>query len=132
MIAYLVLVGLPFAGLFVVMRAGASLEAPPIVAGAWTLRGDEARACLGLGAEDAITVQQSGRFLQLRAGTTVSDAQLAGSQIRASWLPSSGPCAGREIVVDAQVDGAVIRGALRAASCEPCSGASFETTPPTE
>ncbi|AKF07811.1 hypothetical protein DB32_004960 [Sandaracinus amylolyticus] len=126
------LVGLPFAGLFVVMRAGASLEAPPVVAGTWPLPDHEARACLGIGSEDAIAVQQSGRFLHLRAGTTVADGRIVGSRLQVSWLPSSGPCAGRELAIDARIDGEGIRGALRAASCEPCRDVTFETTPPTE
>jgi hypothetical protein len=60
--AYILLVGLPAAGVFAVLGAGRQLEAPPDLAGLW--RVDSGATC-GMGTGDVFRIVQSGRFVQI-------------------------------------------------------------------
>jgi hypothetical protein len=81
-VAYLILVGLPAAGVFGVLGAGRQLEAPPDLAGNW--RVDSGATC-GLGSGDTFRIVQSGRFVQIEiAGRPPLEGRLDESTLRAA------------------------------------------------
>lgn len=131
-IVYLVLVGLPALGLFLILRSGGALEAPPVVSGGWQLDATQARACLGLQDDEPLTVQQSGRFLQVRAGSVAAEARLEAGALHTTLRPSLDParvaCAG-EAATDAQLHAELhddtLRGTVAIAGCAPCASVPF-------
>ena len=103
-VVYLVLVGVPLLGLFVVLRWGAAIEPPAHVGGAWAIE----RACSAMPKAPAIVVDQSGRFLRARLsdgtpGRGRFDAHLEDERLvgtiqgpQCSACPASDFVAGRE------------------------------------
>jgi hypothetical protein len=60
--AYILLVGVPAAGVFAVLGAGRHLTAPPSLVGRWRV---DAGATCGLGTGDTFAIVQSGRFVRI-------------------------------------------------------------------
>jgi hypothetical protein len=81
-VAYILLVGLPAAGVLLVLGAGRQLAAPPNVAGEWRV---ENGATCGLGTGDVFEVVQSGRFIQIEiAGRPPLEGRFDDLTLRAS------------------------------------------------
>jgi hypothetical protein len=144
LLLYLLLVGIPAAGVAGILRAGAGLEAPASVGGQWTL--DVAPSAADPRCEPApgtLTISQSGVHLDaaLRPG---GEARLRGEMrgdtiILASMVPSDDssneggdcdPAAGvrLEAVADGADRPAALRGTLRFVGCAACAPLAFTAT----
>jgi hypothetical protein len=81
-VAYLLLVGIPLAGVIVLVTSGGQLSAPPDISGAWLV--EEGATC-GLHTGDVFRVAQSGRFVQVEiSGRPVLGGSFDGSLLRAA------------------------------------------------
>jgi hypothetical protein len=91
---YLCLVGVPLAGLAMILRAGDGLTAPPPIAGAWRVEGQAALAA----AESARTfaISQSGQHVEVAFGGHSMRGRFSGDSLVAEGDASArgapGPC----------------------------------------
>lgn len=110
---YVVLVGLPLAGLVTVLRMGAALHAPPPVDGTWRPLAQGA----GAGGTDLgrLEVHQSGRYLSLDLGPHHLSGRLRGD----SLVAYSGGPAGRKAADACGAAGAMELHAALDRSAEP-------------
>ena len=88
LLLYLVLVGLPLAGLFGILRLGSRLEAPPAIGGAWAVT-----AAPGAALPDSLHLSQSGVHLSVTAGGAKLSGRLEGGALSAAAPAGAGPCA---------------------------------------
>lgn len=113
LLTYAVLVGIPVAGLLVILRVGQALEAPPSIGGDWQVEASlpavlpsPCAALVRPATQSALTVSQSGVYLSLtyRGGATAGmDGTLRGDSLFTGAAPVS-------------------RVAPRTARCEPGDG----------
>ncbi|HEU4559647.1 MAG TPA: hypothetical protein VFS20_17475, partial [Longimicrobium sp.] len=121
---YLLLVGVPVAGLAAILRAGVRLHAPPAIAGEWRVEGG------GPGSARTLVISQSGQHVEVAVasyslrGIFTDDTLTAESRISPVGAP--GPCFRATAVrLRARVDTAArpmrLRGALQpnAPGCAP-------------
>ena len=120
---YVLLVGLPVAGLFAVLQIGGLAEAPPAVGGAW--RVTRGAACDR--PAERLEVVQSGQFVSVSAlGTENVPARLTGDVLRTEASEPSG-CAGTA-VLEARAGQEVaerLEGTLGVPGCAACPVAAF-------
>ncbi|HEX2202804.1 MAG TPA: hypothetical protein VHG91_05890 [Longimicrobium sp.] len=115
---YLVLVGLPLAGLFGILHLGNRLQAPPAVGGAWAVAAAP-RAAL----PDSLHLSQSGVHLSVAAGGARLDGRVGADRVFASSAEGAGPC---EAVLEARVDPAAGRMSGTLALPPSCAPKAFE------
>lgn len=117
LVAYVGLVGVPAIGVAGVVHRG-PLETPPShVAGDWTLAEDD--TCMG---EQALRLEQSGRFLRVVDGGEDEIGAVALDRVRFVVRTDGGPCAGRHATFDgrAEADG-LLRGVIEVVGCSSCT-----------
>lgn len=89
---YPLLVGIPAAGLAVILNAGRGLQAPPPISGEWHLA---TPVVVGRDTVRAITVAQSGEHVQVTAGASLLRGRLHGDTLAVERRTSgSAPGAG--------------------------------------
>ncbi len=128
---YVVLVGLPFAGLLIILHQGKALVPPPTIGGEWTLpSGVEQLSCLGLDTANAMRIEQSGRYLRVHVGGAVTEGRIHEDLISAQFQSPSGHCAGLGATLEASKveDRLVIT--LRAPDCNACADVTFDAQRP--
>jgi hypothetical protein len=118
-ITYLLLVGVPFAGLMWILERGEGHVAPPAIKGGWSVEGPLA-SCLG---EQPIEVvfEQSGRFVHVTLGAARGDARLDDTHLRATIVDHEGGCGTIEIEGDFDEATEQFRGRASSTGCEACS-----------
>ena len=139
-IAYILLVGLPLAGLAGVLRTGRNLTAPISIDGAWKVEVNGKSSPATQPCEKAISslltssfvVSQSGKSLQLTlhgASKTAVPGELEGTNIKASLGPVSGCPKDQPVTVTASVDlktePKTLTGSLSVANCASCTPLEF-------
>ncbi|HEX9937233.1 MAG TPA: hypothetical protein VGB15_08920, partial [Longimicrobium sp.] len=91
---YLFLVGIPLAGLALILRAGNGLTAPPPIAGAWRVEGHPLPAAADTGRTFAIS--QSGQHVEVVIGRHSLRGRFTGDSLvaerRISRMMTRGPC----------------------------------------
>src|SRR5262245_7761413 len=103
---YLVLVGIPLAGLFALLDWGRSLVPPPAIGGRWTVAEPTSAACPGLPSAAVISIEQSGRFLRVRIDDMPSgNGRLEDGRLHAS-VPVAFPGCGDTLALEATLDDA--------------------------
>jgi len=125
---YLLLVGVPAAGLAASLRAGNRLHAPPHLSGEWRVEGMP----LALDEGDtagALSISQSGEHVEVVVGPRTLRGRFAGDSVAASRgamrMDEKGPCVSGAVRLDVRVDTAArpmrLWGTWRAdeAGCEP-------------
>lgn len=138
-VAYILLVGLPLAGLVGVLRAGRHLAAPISIEGTWTLEAGANRAA-GQPCDQAVAsllnsslvVSQSGKTLELTLNgisKTVVSGELHGREFRASLGARAG-CPADQLVtlmasVDPRTDPKSLTGSLSVENCPLCLPLEF-------
>jgi hypothetical protein len=138
-VAYILLVGLPLAGLAGVLRAGRHLKAPIAIDGTWKIETtakvaatqpcDQAIASL---LTSSLVVSQSGQTLELTLNgvsrTTVA-GELDGSNLKASIGSRTGCPADQPVTLVASVDPKTepksLTGSFSVANCASCSPLEF-------
>jgi hypothetical protein len=95
---YAVMVGIPLAALFWVVRSGAALEAPAAIGGEWVLEGDDAQACFAI---EQLSVSQSGRYLSIETHGVTREARLEGERFTFELDAPGGTCVGESVRVEA-------------------------------
>jgi hypothetical protein len=138
---YLALVGLPAGGLWVILRLGEGLSAPPPIAGEWRVEPEGASglaACLGALAGDdlgRVIVSQSGVFVTLAFGRESSSARVVGKLDGGALsarleLPNRVECPAARAVVHTAFgrdgDRELMRGSLEPVDCPACAIVEFE------
>jgi hypothetical protein len=141
LIAYVVLVVLPIAGLFAVIKHGRSLEAPISVDGVWRLDADLSQiAALPCGSSlastqySAVTISQSGKnfTLSLNNGPkATASGVVEGTTLKASVLPSAAwasqaGCGSDHVLtltatVDPKSEPRTLAGLLTVSECSSCA-----------
>jgi hypothetical protein len=125
---YVILVGVPLAGLFAILGLGRSLEPPAHVGGAWTIEPAEPDECAALPAATVLSIEQSGRFLRVRLPhRPPAKGRFEGDRLQARVSATSGACAGLELDVDAHLDadGESMLGTVAAPACTACPSSAF-------
>lgn len=142
-IAYIVLVGLPLAGLAGVLRVGRGVKAPISVDGTWKLQTDSSSLnpvpcsqALASLSNSSLVISQSGRSVVLSflgtaraTGSGAIDGQtLTGVLVPSESSPSQ--CAGDSAVtltatVDLKADPRMLTGELSVNNCPSCAGTKF-------
>ena len=119
---YVLLVGLPVAGLFAVLQVGGLAEAPPAVGGAWTL--SRGAACDR--PTERLDVVQSGVFVSVSAlGVADVPARLAGDVLQTEPGPTGCDGAVRLEAHAGQEVAERLEGALGVPGCAACPVAEF-------
>ena len=128
---YITLVGLPLAGLLIILHQGKALVPPPTIGGEWTLPSDvEQLSCLGLDPENAMMIEQSGRYLRVHVGSVVSAGRIHEGLVSAQFQSPSGHCAGLDATLEAsKVDERLVI-TLRAPDCNACADVTFDAQRP--
>jgi len=138
-IAYILLVGLPLAGLAGVLRAGRHLTAPISIDGTWKVEVsanrpaaqpcDQAISSL---LSSSLSVSQSGKTVELTlngSSKTVVPGHLEGSDLKASLGERSGCPADQAVTLMASVDPKSeprsMAGSLSVAGCASCAQLEF-------
>lgn len=123
---YLILVGIPLAGLLWILDHGGQRLAPPAITGAWQIEGS-LTSCLGAQPAE-LAFQQSGRFVQVALGGASGEARLDGEQLRASIVEPNGVCSSVEL--EGSFDATTERfvGQATGSGCEACRGVDFVAT----
>ena len=103
LLLYVILVGLPVAGLLGILRVGRALTPPPAIGGEWTVRtalpAGLPESCAALlrpaARQPALALSQSGVYLSLtfrgERATTTLDGRLRGDSLFADAAPRSRP-----------------------------------------
>jgi hypothetical protein len=94
-VTYLLLIGIPLAGLLWILDYGAAIEAPPAIEGDWKVEGD-LTGCLGE-QPTTLSFHQSGRFVQVELGAASGEARLDDERLSAHVVEPSGACTGVEL-----------------------------------
>ena len=84
---YLLLVGIPLAGLAAILHAGRALHAPPAIGGEWRVEGAAADSVASL------AISQSGEHVEVSLGAARLRGRLAGDSVVAERRGSAAPCA---------------------------------------
>jgi len=137
-VAYILLVGLPLAGLAGVLKAGRHLAAPIAIDGSWKLEAeashpaspcDQAIASL---LSSNLIVSQSGRSLELTLGTAPKIeflGQLEGNNIGGSMTAASGCGDDQPVILAASIDPKSepksLAGTLSVGNCTSCTRVEF-------
>jgi hypothetical protein len=152
-LAYILLVGLPLAGLVVVLKSGRKLTAPVSVDGLWHLQVDSNRlAALPCGKalaespDTALAISQSGRNFTLTLSNgpkSIASGAIDGTALKASidpsadWSAQSGCGNDRELsliaTVDTKADPRTLTGQLSIDNCPSCDAVEIravQQTPP--
>jgi hypothetical protein len=144
-IAYILLVGLPVAGLVGVLKSGRKLTAPISVDGVWQLQADPVQlAALPCGKslahtqETALAISQSGRNFTLSLTNdpkSTASGVVEGSTLRATvapsaaWSEEAGCGPGRELslvaTVNPKADPRSLLGMLSVNNCPACASVEF-------
>lgn len=126
---YLLLVGLPLAGLMAVLRLGTAIEAPPAVGGPWKVV--EGGRCSV--PDSLFGVDQSGRFVHVvLPGRPDIPARLTGPALAADGgarTDVSPGCASSAVRIRLRADGRVARrlvGTVGIPGCAACPETRFE------
>ncbi len=116
---YVCLVGIPLAGLIWILDYGEQLDAPPSVAGHWQLEGVDLASCLDTDTR-VLSVQQSGRFLQITLGGASGEARLDDARLHGQLLGLDGPCGSLDL--EGQLDETHERfvGQVSGSACDRC------------
>lgn len=143
--AYVLLVGLPVAGLVGILKSGRKLTAPISVDGVWQLQADSVRlAALPCGQAlindpaTALAISQSGKNFTLSFSNgpkSTASGVLEGTALKASvapstaWSEEAGCGEGRELslaaTVDARTDPRSLVGVLSVNHCPACAAVEF-------
>jgi hypothetical protein len=118
---YLVLVGIPLAGLFALLDWGRALVPPPAIGGRWTVAEPMSAACPGLPSAAVISIEQSGRFLRVRLDDMpFGEGRLDDGRLSAQ-VPVAFPGCGDALALEAMLDdtGHLV-GELRLPDCDAC------------
>jgi hypothetical protein len=146
-LAYVLLVGLPIAGLVGVLKSGRKLTAPVSVDGLWHLQIDPDRlASLPCGKaladspETALAISQSGKNFTLTLANgpkSTATGVIEGTAVNASiapapdWSAQAG-CGDQRLTlvatVDAKADPRTLAGQLSVSHCPSCSAIEFHAT----
>lgn len=138
-IAYILLVGLPLAGLAGVLRAGRHLAAPISIDGTWKVEANAnpaaAEPCdraISSLLSSSLVVSQSGKSLELTlngASKTIVPGELEGRDLKASLGSRSGCPSDQPVVLMASIDPKTepksLTGSLSLASCASCAPLEF-------
>jgi hypothetical protein len=144
-IAYILLVGLPVAGLVGVLKSGRKLGAPISVDGVWQLQADPVQLAalpcgknLAYSPETALTISQSGRNFTLNlandpkstaSGVVEGTTLMATLVPSATWSEESGCGPGRELslraTVNPKADPRSLLGTLSVNDCPACASVEF-------
>lgn len=147
LLAYILLVGLPLAGLVGVIKSGHKLTAPVSVDGTWNLQVDAERlASLPCGKaladapETTLAISQSGKNFTLSLANgpkSTASGVIEGTAVKASitpapdWSAQTG-CGGQELTLVATVDTnaaqRTLAGEISASHCASCSPIEFHAT----
>jgi hypothetical protein len=128
---YVALVGLPFAGLFIIMQQGKALVPPPSVGGEWTLSPDlDQLSCLGLDTTNTMTIEQSGRFLRVHVGGVVTEGRIHDELLSARLQAPSGSCVGQDASLEATAVDERLVITVQAPSCDACADVTFDAHRP--
>lgn len=133
---YLLLVGVPVAGIAAILHGGSRLHAPPHLSGEWRVEGMP----LALDRGDtvaALSISQSGEHVEVTVGPRTLRGRFAGDSVAASrpamTMDESGPCVSGNVRLDVRVDTAArpvrLWGTWLAdeAGCEPVRFAATQT-----
>ncbi|HET7228977.1 MAG TPA: hypothetical protein VFJ16_03210 [Longimicrobium sp.] len=103
---YVLLVGVPVAGIAAILRAGNHLHAPPHLAGEWRVEGTP--FALGGDTVHALAVSQSGEHLEVGVGARTVRGRFAGDSLVAAQgavrAGAAGPCVTGPVRLDARLD----------------------------
>lgn len=121
-VTYLLLVGVPLAGLLWILDRGEQHVAPPAIKGAWSVDGQLTR-CLGAQPTELV-FEQSGRFVHVTLGAAKGDARLDDAHLRATLVEHGGACGTIEIVGDFDEVAEQFTGRASSTGCEACSEVS--------
>jgi hypothetical protein len=143
-VTYVLLVGLPLAGLVAVLRVGRPPAAPVSVGGVWKFEADAARlsalpcaASLPFTPGGLVAVSQSGKSLTLRpegAAKTAASGSIEGDRVTASVRAADSAVVscggGRGLllltgVVGGDAGSRTLTGALSVADCDSCEAVEF-------
>lgn len=142
-VAYIICVGLPLAGLAGVLKAGGHLSAPISIDGTWKLEADSAsvanRACADAVSsllDSPLTISQSGVKMMASSAkaNTVSLGTIDGTKIRAALVPSADSRCGSDqtLILVADVNPkatpATLNGRLTTSDCASCAPIDFHGT----
>jgi hypothetical protein len=132
---YVVLVGLPLTGLFVLLDWGQRLVPPPAIGGHWSLGIGPASTCPGLASTAVLSIEQSGRFLRVRVDDMPpSDGRLDDGRVTAE-VPVRLPGCGDALALEATLDAnGLLVGRLGQPGCAACppTALAAERLPPEE
>ncbi len=144
-VAYVLLVGLPIAGLMGVLKSGRALTAPISVDGVWRIQADptllSSLPCgkaLAQNSETAVSISQSGRNFTLSFSDgpkSTASGVLDGTTLKASlvpaapWSEETGCGTGRILdlvaTVDPKLDPRSLSGMLSVNDCPSCGSVRF-------
>ena len=130
---YLILVGIPLAGLFALLDWGRTLVAPPAIGGQWTVAGPTSSSCPGLPSGAVLSIEQSGRFLRVRIDDMpFGKGRLDDGRVSAS-IPVAFPGCGDALELEATLDDAGrLVGRLGLPDCDACPPAPLVAERPSE
>jgi hypothetical protein len=126
-VAYVLLVGIPFAALAAILHAGSRLQAPPAIGGEWRLTESAGLSAPGA-APATLRIAQSGTHLSLVLAGREMRGTLRGDSVQATATGSRGASAGGcfqdgpaalRARVDASKPEARMVGEVAAAGCAP-------------
>jgi hypothetical protein len=122
-LTYLILVGIPLAGLLWILDHGGQRIAPPAITGAWQIEGSLTSCLAAQPAE--LAFQQSGRFVQVALGGASGEARLDGEALRASVVEPNGVC--RSVELEGSFDATTERftGRATGSGCDACREVDF-------
>jgi hypothetical protein len=144
-LAYILLVGLPIAGLVAILRSGHKLTAPVSVDGLWHIQVDPVRLAslpcgkaLAEAPETTLAISQSGKNFTLNLANgpkSTASGVIEGTTFKAAIAPSpewsaqagcgSGQALTLVAAVDAKADPRTLAGYISANNCPSCSAVEF-------
>jgi hypothetical protein len=135
LVLYPLLVGVPALGVAGVLRAGARLQAPPAIGGAWSVEA-AARpadtACASRYAPAELRVSQSGVHLTLTWGKATLRGRIADGALTAVEARDGGGCADGPLRIDVPLSRerrpGTLRGTVSVEGCADCPRVPFDAT----
>jgi hypothetical protein len=125
---YVILVGLPLAGLIAILDQGQTLVPPPSVGGSWVLASDQTLICAGEHPVEVLAIEQSGRFVRVRLGDMpFGQGRIDGDRLHALAPVTLTSCAGGAAAIEATFAdaGRVLVGTIDARGCEACRSSAL-------
>ena len=117
-VTYLLLIGIPLAGLLWILDYGAALEAPPAIEGDWQVEGPLTK-CLGT-QPTTLSFHQSGRFVQAKLGEASGEARLDDERLHARVVEPGGPCTGVDLEGSFDAATELFTGRVSGTGCDAC------------